>query len=456
MSAPARLRRYLRRLDQSSLAALVADLHAAQGRETRVDGDAVVVERAGGTEVLWPVPARRVPRIRRAVPDRPIDAVVTAGDGGGHAARLAAATGARLVDGADLAERLWYGVDAAERDRLCERYLGVRPAEMRPSLAARVAAVGRAVADRVPDGSGHGRDVLRGVAAIVALVALAGVFVVATGGSVPGTGTATTTATTPTPDSTSTEANASRDTVVYLPGLDADGVTDADALASTHRRILAGRSYQTTHIHIGPTAGTDSFAVRWTGTAVGAGGEPVVRERIECWNGRTFTEVYVDDGTRYAAVYDDGRVEYAVRAASTPDPRRTTGRALREFLDAPETSVRPTTTDEESAYVVTARGRPPNGSYPPVGNYTAEAVVSDRGLVRRLIVRYEVRADNETRPVELQFYHAEVDETAVDPPSWYDPGLRNHSEQVPGDVWYERSAASRRRCQDLLLLLSRR
>ncbi len=118
---PAAFTAELRRLDAATLAAFVADLHRARGREATVDGATVTV-RGGerGTRTL--AVTRRRPHEATVSGAEPADAVVTS-----RRVDADARGGVPVVDADDLHGMALYAIDRRAYADLCERYFD-RPA----------------------------------------------------------------------------------------------------------------------------------------------------------------------------------------------------------------------------------------------------------------------------------------------------------------------------------------
>lgn len=115
----------LRALSQDALAAFVADVWAASGWETDVDGPTVVASRDGTTQRLLVIPAARLQRLR-AAPETtgPVDLVVTP-QPSADAGLPRGTPEAPIVSPEDLRNRLLYAIDADTGDRLAREYLDV-------------------------------------------------------------------------------------------------------------------------------------------------------------------------------------------------------------------------------------------------------------------------------------------------------------------------------------------
>lgn len=148
--------RRLRRLDAAGLARLVAALWAASGWETEVRDRRVVARRDTGAERRVLAVAAGPLGVARALvwPPGDVDAVVTTV--GGPAVRvLSARCDAQVRGPASLRERLRYGLDPADRERVERTHLppaGTATGTRRGVLAAAAAGVGATAAGGLKPG----------------------------------------------------------------------------------------------------------------------------------------------------------------------------------------------------------------------------------------------------------------------------------------------------------------
>lgn len=379
----AAVERRLRGLDGAARTALAADVFAARGFETRVEGGVVVAQRGD---------RRRRVRV----------------DG--------AATDGRRLDTAALAEMLYYGVDRAERDRLCERHLGAAPAGLdtrRGRLADRVSA-------------GH---LVVAALFVCALAATA----VAVGGSLgvdgtagrtgEGTGTGPSAAVDPVTPPAATGSGVSEP---FPPGLGPSGVTNATALAAAHDRALGDRSY-TLWVDLARPRDGEAGAerVRWDmDFAVAADGryrlEQTLR-RDEGWEsakGGPDQTIVHDGRARFVVTRTNGTVEYTEAGGRTvaPDPAILRRTLVTRYLRTAEASVERT---DDGDYVLTGRGRPSVLPRQGTTNYSVRAVVRQDGLVERLGVRGTLADADDA--VSFDVTYARVGATTVELPERFEP-----------------------------------
>jgi hypothetical protein len=221
---------HLRRLDASSLRALVVDLWTARGFETERDGAAVVASRGGSSQVVLPVPAGRIDRLRSSSrrparepgrgsgpgsgsgsapdpdddrrgtdrdrdrrADGSVDVVVAPG---GSETVPASASDARVVDAAGLRRALRYAVDRRTARTLSATHLGAPPDRLRPSLRGRLSARAREVGSIRWPGVAAVRSLVgsadspRPAASVVVAVVVVVVVVGSVAGSIGGLGLA--------------------------------------------------------------------------------------------------------------------------------------------------------------------------------------------------------------------------------------------------------------------------
>lgn len=459
MSSPTRARYHMRRLDAQSLTAFVADLYATRGWTTRIAAGVVVAERRGERLAILPVPARRfrglLSPILGSVPDRAADVVVTPADPDGWARRVASERDAELIVGDALAERLWYGVDAAERARLCERHFDAPPEALRRPPSDRVVAAVQRCRDATVaalDASPRRRRAATGLAVVVALAAVlaaGAAFGVATPAGPDESDVVDATRTASTPTSPVTVAfEQGPDSV---PGLSASRVTDVDRLAAAHDAALVDTAHRFAYVQVRPRlADWGPDTTRWAGTVARAEGR-VTRQRFRCDGPPSFTDVYVDDGRTYTAHYDGVEVNYTAANGTTSATAAevpSTTRLVKRYFAVRRTSVENVRESvDDAAYRITARGNPPAGQFRPLGEYVATALVTEDGLVTRIRIAYAVQAGNETLPVRVAVDYGSVGRAEANPPVWYDPPLRNGTMNGTENLWYYMKSASRRHCR---------
>ncbi|MDG5778464.1 hypothetical protein VB773_18060 [Haloarculaceae archaeon H-GB2-1] len=428
-SGLANVGRYLRRLDRDALAAFVRDLYRARGRRAHVDDGHVIVSDGERSRIVLPVATRRRPRLSSPATERQVDVVVTAGDGTGHGGALATGLGARLETAADVAEMLRFAVDEADARELCREHLGRPPEALRPSRTQRArAAVAASVAtvrERLSTagatvGDGVERADGRAVLAIVAL--LLGAAVLTTGG-----GQFDSSDGPPASNLTTDEfGSGDRPTVNAAPDGNAvpvrsDGSVNVPAVASAHRRAASSTTYLLFRTYTGPSTtgnGTETVVQR---TMIARGNDTyrVEQQTTTCGSSLTMTYLYYDGSDLFGARYN-GTLSYTQLPADAQyptAPEEAVVGNVERYLSTTNTVVTDPSIDVPGVYVV-ASGTPTSPSLRGVENYHAEAVVGRDGMVRELTVSYDL--PNDSRSVSFSLRYADVGETTVRAPAWYD------------------------------------
>lgn len=413
--AAAAVDHHLRRLDAGACAALVADLWAARGYETRREGAVVVATRRGESRVLYPCPDARLRS--PPAPDRPVDAVVDP-RAGRRARRVADAHDARLLDAADLREMLWYGVESSVADDLCERHLGARPDALSPPLRRRL----RSVVGRAESGVATAL-----VAALVLLVV--GALVVPALSAPPGTDAGGDGRATDGSDGVDLgAATASRPSgPSAVPGLDEGGIDDLTALQVAHRRAVQGRSYALWIDYRGPAADDPTKRVHRDVDITVDDREYVAVTTLEGVNGTPTETVYRNPAGWYVRRDVGGNVTYRQVGGGDsgpyglPDPGETQRTLVRRYLTTPETRLGGTAErNGRPLYRVVAAGNPFGFGSERIGNYTANALITPDGFVVHLEVTYTVPVGDGRAEVDREWTYGWIDKTAVGAPGWYE------------------------------------
>jgi hypothetical protein len=431
---------HLARLDARECRAFVADLWAARGFETHVDGDVVVATRRGDAVVLFPAVGGRLRA--PSPPSRPVDAVV-APRGGNAAAALAETHDARVLTATTLREMLRYAVAPADAEALCERHLGGSPATLRPPLRARVRAHASRVEAFEPPAS------LAAVVALLALVALTTGSVVVldgtadgglggAGGATDGTADATAAATATeragdaTPPGDRTSGADDRDEVRTLsgvPGLGGEGVTNLSALAAAHDRALGTRSYTLWLDTYRPFNGDPDAPQVQRDTDIAVGGAAYsVSESLERGDERRAVRAVYYDGTDWY-VADPAAAETTVRridgsttdASVPPDPRSLRRTLVTRYLATPVTDVTDRTRVGNTVrYRLEGEGLPSGFDRDRVYNYSFVATVGDDGFVYQATVEFSVVTVEGSYRLRFEWTYGRVGSTMVAPPVWID------------------------------------
>ena len=432
---------------RGDVASFVAALYAARGAETRVDDGAAVV--GGERHIVVPSGLRARLRHRLARPGTDADVVVAVDPA--RADALAARYDAPVRTPDDLDDLARYGLDRRVADAVYRDHLGVGLDGVAPPRSRRGAA---APADS-PDarGGAHGRTesgrstavsapmvVTVAVLAVAVLLTTAAAPVADLGGDAGGGVDTPASTDAPTSGATTDEAGSSAgtgaaaapetptpdwsaevDEIWLAPGLTSRGITDADALAEAHSRTLANRSYTWELVYVERANGTE----RGRATETVSVATPSVYVSNVSWDG-----VLVSRGPITGSSYADGERRYQPTAdgldATAIDANesvgRQTSRAQRYYstlLDGQETSLVRTWLEGTRLYVVRVEG----ARSPLVRNYSATAHVTPEGVVQYYSGSYcLVPLDGTSRGdacYSLTMRYSDVDETVVEPPSWY-------------------------------------
>lgn len=437
------LSRRLRSLDPAERAAFVADLWAARGYETTVEGSVVVAERGidGSRQRIACAPS---------VTYEAVDAVF-----GPEGSAAGLGDDVSVLDAEALRGMLLYAVDRDTAEELVEGHLGRSLVEASGTSPLR---------DRLDPGASRG-PVMAAVAALLVVVVVIG----AAGGPlplsdvgpsvepapVPPDSPATTTpeGTTPNPLVVTVEdpPQGGGDLFRYPPGLGTSGVTNASALAEAHRSTLAATAWELRLHHNRSHDLVHPFR-RWHTAEQSVVRATATRYRFEVTgeasleNGSVATVSYVD--------YGDGAANYRrliglhgsaferTRLPTSDGPgvfAAVSAAYVRRSLTTTETRVEPVRVDNTTRTRVVATGTP-TAMARTVANYSAVAVVDRRGVVRSLTVEYTLleRApdptpngiatpyaspeDAPTEPVgavRFTMRFAPIEAASLTAPSWY-------------------------------------
>lgn len=416
----AAFRRALAGLDREAFVRFVAAVHAAREAVEAVERDGgVLVVRGPEPRRILPVAARRGP-FRGPAPvgavRDPVDEVVAQVDDG--AARgTATRRGARYRSPDDLYARVRYGVAPDAGRGLLDEHLGIDPEATAddPGRVRRrraVAAVGVLVAT---------------VGVLVAAVLAGGVGSVGSPADAPaGTGAAEPAATATPPAAAPSDP--------YPPGVDGGGVTDETALARAHADAVADRRYQLTVV-AGRTGTT------WAGTRVRAvGPRSIVRsitDRPANGTGGVSFRSHSGGNYTYVGITGPNGTQYVRETVKVRDGEgerhadRTAGYVAR-YLSGAGGEVTRVDGAGTTAHRLRVT-RPPPRLADVASNYTATAVVTDRGFVLSLEVEYLRETDDGTRAVAFRFGYEPYRHDGR--PPWYE-ALRastNGTRTTPAD-----------------------
>lgn len=436
-----RLRRLLGRLDAAAFAAFVADLWTARGWETRVtDGvvEATHPERGDRVTLLvrhdpgWL--GRWLPLAgagASADPDS-VTAVVTSGPDRRALRAEAFERDARLVDVGDLHGMLRYAVDDGARRRLFETHFGATPAAL----------AGESVGGRIEGGlrtiGGGGRSLVPVAVAVVVVLlvsaaAAAPLLGPALGPTIAGeeprttadSGPAATTATTPEPTAT-TATTATRTELrgSLPPGMDAGGITDAEALARAHRDALRYRSYRMVLFESYSSIernGSDVAFHRSTGRI------ETIKQNGTIYRIRTErrheggpeqvrrTSLYADGTDKYSYVRDGDGPTYRRLSLDAPPRPLDGGSYVDTYLDPDRSTIVRTATNGTTTLYTVVVDEPPSVGY-EIRDYHAVAVVDGTGIVRSLYVEFTGASGV---PTTVVMRYERIGGVEVTPPDWY-------------------------------------
>lgn len=455
---------HLRGLGSDDLAALVADLWASRGYETSREGWLVVATR--GRETVRVAVAGRRRLGTPSLPDRPLDVVVAPG----AVTAESVAGDPRILDAGDLRELLFYAVDRPTSRQLCERHLGGPPERLRPSLPTRLRNRSWTAASWVTPAVALAFFLLVGLGA-VATVAFtpdggehrehspgqAGTSVVPMADpGIPATSESANRSTVAPPYSVLATASAGAaesdesETVGFVgtlrspPGVTDEGVANLTTLASAHERVVTERSYTLRLERVQPVNPLWEQDTREIEVAVD-GDRYLLTERRVLPDGRVpVREVYDNGSALWVAGFTENGTVEAVRQTQAgnsserpgPDPFELQETLLRRYLSTPETAV----TDrlprgDRTVTRIAARGRPAGVGSEAIRNYSAVALVDDRGFVRNLTVEYTIATGPPNFTVRFEVRYGNLDETDVRAPRWHGRAFPS----IRGPVRVERS-----------------
>lgn len=431
----------LRQLTPKATAALVADLWAARGYETRRERGVVVATR--GTETTRIAVTGLEPD---ASAERP-DVVVRTG----RTAQPIDSTG-RTLGAAELRDLLQFAVDDATGRRLCEQHLGVPPERLQgPDWQQRyVGGLARRLQGVVP----AGRPTILVVAVlVVAAVALAGA-IGSDGSGAPeasrAPGSTPTATAAPIPSATATDTLG----LETIPGVTTAGITDPAALAAGHDRALGDRYTIWADVYWRVAAEPlATWHQRDVDVAVD-GDRYLLAAEVDPANGtvrRPVLSVYADGTSRYVATYAADTASYRALDDGEPSPARVPSPAalrnhtLAGLLTTPRSAFGGLIEEEgELYYRATVSGSPdtavsrPDGQLVPpqlVRDYTVVVLIDADGRVASFEARYKLT--DRTEPLEVRFRvtYDRFGETTVTQPPWVEPSTTETAAYVVPREW---------------------
>jgi len=216
---------------------------------------------------------------------------------------------------------------------------------------------------------------------------------------------------------------------VLPPGVNGDGVVDAERLVSAHQRSITNRSYtwSARRLATGPGANTTTVAD--------------LRKRAHVEN-----ELVYDYWTNHRIVWRDGRprnlgnystysdstgryVRYESAQATTEYDRLNTsparvrvGRealaAIDQFLPARNATLSVTRVAGQRYYELDGEGADTIVAHSGVRNYSVRALIAPDGFVRSITVTYQTGSSERARTVRYGYRYESVGETTVERPGW--------------------------------------
>lgn len=419
MNVRAAVEARLRDLDSHAGAALVADLWAARGYETTLEGGEVVA--TAGDESFTVHVAEAGKELRR--PPAEGDVVVALDTRGWD---VASDHGGRVLDATDLAEMLLYAVDLETRTALCRRHFGSSPEALSGSR-------GAALEDRLLSLTAWQSPTKTALVVFLLVIGATAVAGLTVGpgpdGGLDRTGTTPTSVGTPVavPSLTPTPATG----VTTVPGLTPDGVENLTALALAHERFLGRLSFTfTAWVDLYRPRDGDPNATRIqrdVDVSVATDRSLVVASVEDDTGRRPVLTMYTDGRSRYVAEATDEGTRYRRLGPDDPSPMAVPGpQALRRDVVVQYLSTPNTTVDTRIrrggwlGYRVTGTGAPTAPGLENVVNYSVVAFVTEDGFVRELVAEYEVPTDEGTYPVRFEVSYDRLGQTTASSPPWYE------------------------------------
>lgn len=429
--------RRFRGLSDDRRLAFLAALWDAEGAETTVADDAVVVDDVGDRRTVRVVepswfgdPADRI---------GDADVVVATEDDEGIAA-AATAAGAAYQTPTDLRDRLLYAIDRERGTELCREYLNCEPVV--PAAAGTSSVTGESEATDRADAE----SLVRRAAAPAGLLALVIALVVA-GSGLPGPGTLSlgdgqSTATLPDESDPlrdevdETSSSTATGTPTLPPGLSMLGVTDSGALARAHAQVIDDRAFHFELVFAGTPEeiGFQGFQYVHLNATVESYSEYLVTVTFDPGNASEPTTVisrYADGEREYVRRSDGSNVTYTIRdVIQGPQVTNNAASLIERYLETPKSELRRVETDDGSVYNVRAEGTPMDLD-PNVRGYEAVATVRPNGFVQSLRVRYSRDSGGSQFPVRIGFHYEDVGTANATDPGWLDEARNRTATRTP-------------------------
>jgi hypothetical protein len=235
--------------------------------------------------------------------------------------------------------------------------------------------------------------------------------------------------------------NGSARTVRSPPGVTDDGIANLTALAAAHERVVTGRSYTLRLEPARPVKSLWGGERRTIGIAVDGDQYLLAETRGRPDESRSVRELYYNGSTLQVATFDEGGTIESVRqrqvgesSAKRPGPNPF---ALREtlftrYLSTPETTVTARVSEPNRTVTrIVASGTPAGFEAERFRNYTAVALVDDRGFLRNLTVEYTSDTEPPNYTIRFEARYRNLGETTVQSPRWHERALPN-SRGPPG------------------------
>ncbi len=457
----------LRRLDAPAGSEFAADLWAARGYEirrpeaggsgtdnpgggSRASGGVLEATRGSETATICVVSPSRFGS--PPLPDPVPDVVAVLGDAGPVADRLDAE--ARVLDPGDLAEMLLYAVDRSVADELCEAHFGGPLEQLRLPGSVAVRRRLRSLGSSGPTLASGLRVAGLGLAVVIVAVGVAtlggagvsdpttpeaGLDAASSGTGEPTEAAAVGSA----EDADEFPQTHPQGTADLLPpGVTQEGIDDAALLGRAHSERLAERSYTLTLTRHQPAANGSAArlpapsldrylfssppqpGVTHTTAFAVAGDSYRSRATLQNDDGATVrASVYFTDGEWYVAAPLDGNTSFRstpVSGSVGPLPDTFRDEVVDRYLSTPETELTGVVErDERRLYRVVATGTPRPFPELFTQNYTAVALVDNRGIVHDLSVTYDIVGDDSRATVETSVSYSSFGNASVRPPPWY-------------------------------------
>jgi hypothetical protein len=413
----------IRCLGTDALAALVEDIWAARGFETDRRGSTVVARGEGTRRIAVSGADSRLPVVAGS-----IDVTVTLDGAGG--------VRTEVVNAADLAQLITYGLSVDQRDSICKRHFGAPPAGLTVPWYVRL--------DAGLDKIAHPAVYVVGV--LLCVLVVASVVGWPHLGSIGSTGAPEEPAGAPRPggpggtDSSTAGSESASGQLTgdtdgastgsdLPPGVGPGGVVDVSELDRAHDRAIGNRSYTLQVDLYWPRGGQPNAerVHRNMDFRVAPDGRYLLHTTVRPLNAsaqgdRPDLRVYHDGRDWFVAESTDDGVEYRWVSGSqdppiaVPEPTVLRERLASSYLSTPDRNLTITASETRPKYRLIGRGQP-LGASQGITNYSVQAVVRSDGLIKGLRTRSTRRV---TPPADQRFEmtYDRFDTTTVATPAW--------------------------------------